>query len=163
MRLVVGDRLGDGVDVGAVEPPHGDFHHPELLRGLEARVAGDHLAGAACDDGLLPAEAAQARGDVGDRGVVLTRVGRGAEQTGGQDELDRRRERLRHRNSRRTGKGAAWSSELGAGARAAWILPNGASFCCSVGRSPGPCREPLGHGRPSGGGSPGWRCVLCAP
>ena len=64
VRLVVGDRVGDGVDAGAVEPPHGDFHQPELLRGLEARVAGDHLAGAACDDGLLPAEAAQARGDV---------------------------------------------------------------------------------------------------
>jgi hypothetical protein len=64
VRLVVGDRVGDGVDVEAVEPPHGDLHEPEMLRGFEARVAGDHIAGAACDDGLLPAEAAQARGDV---------------------------------------------------------------------------------------------------
>jgi hypothetical protein len=117
VRLVVGDRLGDGVDVGAVEPPHGDFHHPELLRGLEARVAGDHLAGAACDDGLLPAEAAQARGDVRDRGVVQTRVGRGTEEAGGRDELDRRRRGLRHRNSgRKVGSRlefGAWSGGSG--------------------------------------------------
>ena len=101
VRLVVGDRVGDGVDVGAVEPPDRDLHQPELLRGLEARVAGDHLAGAARDDGLLPAEAAEGGSDVRDRGVVLTRVGRGAEELAGRDELDRRREGLRLRDSRR--------------------------------------------------------------
>lgn len=36
----------------------------KLLRGLEALVAGDHLAGAACDARLLPAEGAKARGDL---------------------------------------------------------------------------------------------------
>ena len=54
VRLVVGDRVGDGVDVGAVEPPYGDLHEPEKLRGLEARVAGDHFAGAGTPDRVGP-------------------------------------------------------------------------------------------------------------
>ena len=130
VRLVVGDRVGDGVDAGAVEPPHGDFHQPELLRGLEARVAGDDLAGATCYDGLLPAEAAQARGDVGDRGVVLTRVGGGAEELAGRDDLDRRREGLRHRNSRRKRKVVSrLEFGLGVGARAECSIAERPSGC----------------------------------
>ena len=73
---VVGKAVGDGIEVGAVEPPHRHGLHPEALRGLEASVPRDDLAGAARHDGLLPAEPAQGRGDVGDRGVVEARVAR---------------------------------------------------------------------------------------
>jgi hypothetical protein len=74
----VGLLFGDGVEVRAVDAPHGDLGHAEVLRGQGARVAGDNRTGAAGDDGLLPVEPAEGSGDVGDRGVVLTRVGRGA-------------------------------------------------------------------------------------
>ena len=67
------------------------MYNAQLLRGLEPGVAGDHLTGAAGDDGLLPAEAADAGGDVRYGRIVLARVGRGAEQPGDRDDLDRRR------------------------------------------------------------------------
>jgi hypothetical protein len=100
----VGLLFGDGVEVRAVDAPHGDLGHAEVLRGQEARVAGDHLTGAPSDDGLLPAEPAKGRGDVGDRGVVLTRVGRGTEELVDRDQLDRRRRVLRHRDSKAEGR-----------------------------------------------------------
>jgi hypothetical protein len=71
---LVGAVVGDGErhrgQVVAVEPPDGHLGHAELLGGLQPGVAGDHLTGAAGDDGLLPAEAAQAGRDVGDGRVV---------------------------------------------------------------------------------------------
>jgi hypothetical protein len=82
---------GRGVEVVALEPPHRHVLHAELLGGLEPGFAGDHLTAAAGDDGLLPAEATDAGGDVGDGRVVLARVRRGAEQPGDRDDLDRRR------------------------------------------------------------------------
>ena len=104
----VGLLFGDRVEVRAFEPPRGDLGHADVLRGQEARVDGDHLTGAAGDDGLLPFEPAEGSGNVGDRGVVLTRVGRGTEERVDRYHLDRRRRRLRHRDSHAKGLPAAW-------------------------------------------------------
>jgi len=71
-----------------IEPPDGDLLHPELLDGLEARVARDHLAGAARDDGLLPTESADRCCDVRNGCIVIAWVSGGAEQPGNWNDLD---------------------------------------------------------------------------
>jgi hypothetical protein len=92
---VVGDGERDGGQVVAVEPPNRHLGHAEFLGGLEPGVTGDYFTGTARDNGLLPAEAAQAGRDVGDGGVVAARVGGGAEELGDRNGLDRRGSILR--------------------------------------------------------------------
>ena len=87
---VVGDGEGRRSQVVAVEPPDRHLGHAQALGGLQPGVAGDDLARAAGDDGLLPAEAAQAGRDVGDGVVVAAGVGRAAEEAVDRDRLDGR-------------------------------------------------------------------------
>ncbi len=86
----IGQIVGNRLQVIALEPPHRDLGHAELLRGLQARVAGDDLARWTGDDRLLPAEATNACGDVRNGLVIPPRVGRRAVQPGDFNGLDRR-------------------------------------------------------------------------
>jgi hypothetical protein len=91
VRTVVGDCVGERVEVAPLEPPHGHLGHAEALGGLQARIAGDHLTAAAGDDRLLPAEPADAGRYVRDGRIVAAGVGGRAEQPGDRNRLNRRR------------------------------------------------------------------------
>lgn len=70
MRAAVRDAERDRIQIRAGEANHRHLVDTELLRGLEARVAGDDLARQLHDERLQPAEAADRGRDVGDRVVV---------------------------------------------------------------------------------------------
>ncbi len=115
VAAVVGDCERGRVEVAPVEPDDGDSRVPELLGSLEPRVAGDDLARALGDDGLLPAEAADRGGDVGDGFVVAARVRRAAVEPLDRDQLDVQGRHV-HTNSVQEVFCGAWS----------WCAPRGA-------------------------------------
>jgi hypothetical protein len=77
--LVVRDREGRGIQVCPVEPVDGQRFLAEAARRLEARVAGDDLAGALGHDRMSPAETPDRGGHVRHGLIVDARVG-GAEE-----------------------------------------------------------------------------------
>jgi hypothetical protein len=115
---VVGDGVGGRLEVGSVEPDDGDLGQAERLRGLQAGVARDDLAGALSDDGLPESEAADRGRDVRHGGVVLPGVRGRAVQAVERDRFD---DEGVHRDSKR-GRSAGLgvvraSARLGGGGR----------------------------------------------